>query len=333
MWEPGTDIPVAGASGSGVQNSFRYYKPFGAMDLLHHVSTSNYNGLQVMVRRNVAHGLTLLTSYTWSKTLGYSSAFNGVVDPFNSKLNYGLMAYSLPQMLNFSYIYQLPNAGTKYFRGNKVAGGILNGWQLSGITSYQSGSPQTYVGGSAVTGTINCYEGGVENAGLCSNFAASGAGWYGTPDRTLYPTILFNPQKGVNFKGVGSQWFNPASVTLPQINQLGTTEVPQFLGPASNNWDMTLFKSFKLDEQGRRLEFRVAAFNIFNRGQLDSPGQDSVANPNINWELPAGATSFSQGSASPVLNGSTTCSGGNTVGCILSKHGHREMELALKLYF
>ena len=108
--------------------------------------------------------------------------------------------------------------------------------------------------------------------------------------------------------------------------------MPQFLGPGSNNWDMTLFKSFKLGEQ-RRLEFRIAAFDIFNRAQLDTPAQDGVANVNINWMLPAGATSFSQAVATPVTNASTNCTGGNTVGCILSKHGHRGMELAPKLYF
>src|SRR5271157_1928726 len=332
LWLPGTENPVANAGNSGVQNALRYYKPFGAIDLLHHVSDSNYNGLQMTVRRNVTHGLTLLSSYTWSKTMGYSGGYNGTVDPFNSKLNYGLMSYSLPQILNVSYIYQLPDAGAKYFSGSKVAEGILDHWQLSGITNFQSGAPQAYIGGSGTTGTINCFEGGVQNAGLCANFPGGGATWYGTPDRSLYPTILFNPQKGVNFKGAGSQWFNPASITLPSINQLRTTEVPQFLGPGSNNFDFTLFKSFKLDEQ-RRLEFRIAAFDIFNRAQLDTPAQDSVANPNINWLLPANATSFSQGVSSPVLNASPTCSGGNTVGCILSKHGHREMEFALKLYF
>jgi len=335
MWVPGTMNDVANAGNSGVQNSYRYYKPFGGMDLLHHVSTSNYNALQVTARRNVTQGLTLLASYTWSKTLGYSGAFNGVVDPFNSKLNYGLQSYSLPQILNISYIYQMPNLGNRYFSGNKFAGGVLDGWQLSGITNFQSGAPQTAIGGSGAGtfGTFNCSIGGVvTTSGLCANFNGGGVGWYGTPDRTLYPTILFNPQKGVNFKGVGSQWFNPASVTLPQIGQLGTTEVPQFLGPGSNNFDMTLFKTFKIDEQ-RRLEFRIAAFDIFNRAQLDTPGEDSVANPNFTWQLPTGATSMSQGVASPVLNASPACTGGNTVGCILNKHGHREMELALKFYF
>jgi hypothetical protein len=287
----------------------------------------------VTARRNVTHGLTLLSSYTWSKTMGYSGGYNGTVDPFNSKLNYGLMSYSLPQMFNISYIYQLPNTAAKYFSGSKVAGGFLDGWQLSGITNYQSGAPQPYSSGTTMNwGTMNCYEGGVLNAGLCSNYNASGVGWYGTPDRTLYPQLLFNPQKGASRKGVGSQWFNPLAITLPPVGQLGTTEEPQFLGPGSNNYDMTLFKSFKLGEQ-RRLEFRIAAFDIFNRAQLDTPAQDSVPNPSINFMLPAGATSFTQGTASTVTNASPTCSGGNTVGCIMSKHGHREMELALKFYF
>jgi len=96
---------------------------------------------------------------------------------------------------------------------------------------------------------------------------------------------------------------------------------------------MTLFKSFKLPGEQRRLEIRIAAFDIFNRAQFDTPNQDSVASPNINWMLPQNATTFSQGTATPVLNASPSCTGGNTVGCIMSKHGHREMEMALKLYF
>ena len=336
MWQPGTEEPVANGGNSGVQNSFRYYKPFGAINLLHHVSTSSYNGLQVTLRRNVTHGLTLLTSYTYSKTMGYSGGYNGTVDPFNSKLNYGLLSYSLPQILNVSYIYQLPNLAAKYLNGNRVGRGILDNWQLSGITNFQSGAPQPYIGGSGSLGTVSCYEGGVLNAGLCSSsstsFQASGVGWYGTPDRSLVPLYLSNPQKNTNFKGVGSQWFNPASITLPQVNQLGNYAPPQFLGPGSNNWDVTLFKSFPLGEQ-RRLEFRFAAFDVFNRSQLDTPAQDAVANPNISWNLPAGATSFSQGTPSLVTNGSPACSGGNTVGCILDKHGHRELEGAIKFYF
>lgn len=314
----GVQVPNAG--NSGVQGALRHYQPFGAINLLHHVSDSNYNSLQVSVRRNVTHGLTLLMSYTYSKTLGYAGAFNGTVDPFDSRLNYGLQSYDRPQNFNISYIYQLPDAGTKYFNSNKFANGVLNGWQVSGITNYQSGSPL-----SVSTGTINC----TGNSTVCgNNFGADT--WTGTDARGLTPLLLFNPQSQAAFKGVGTDWLNPASATLPAVGKLGTREMPQFLGPASNNWNMTLFKSFKLGEQ-RRLEFRAAAFDIFNRAQYDNPN----TTVNINAIVPANANDFSQATFSPVQNvpnSGQPCGSGN-FGCVANKHGHREMELALKLFF
>jgi len=333
MWVPGTQNVAPNAFGS--PNSFRYYKPWGGIDILHHVSTSNYNSLQATVRRNVTHGLTLLTSYTYSKTLGYNGAFNGVVDPFDSKLNYGLLSYDRPQNLNISYIYQMPDAGTKYFGGNKIADGFLNGWQLSGITNYQSGAPMTIGGPSFVPPN------GVGNGCIspdpapnpCTNSQYWNNGndstmWYGTPDRGFAPQLVFNSQKGANFKGVNSTWLNPASVTVSPIGNPGTREQPQMLGPASNNWDMTLFKSFPFGEQ-RRVEFRFAAFDIFNRAQLDNP----QTSPVFQWILPSGATSLAQGHPSQMLNGNGTCASGEQFGCILDKHGHREMEVAIKIYF
>ena len=328
LWVPGTHNLLPGASNcnGGGGCSFRHFQPFGAISLLHHVSNSNYNSLQVTARRNVTKGLTLLTSYTYSKTLGYSGGFNGTVDPFNSRLNYGLQTYDRPQLFNISYIYQLPNAGDKYFSGNKFAGGVLNGWQISGITNFQSGAPL----GLAFSGSNPSCSG---NSTLCGNFpnGDNGINWYGTDARTLNPLVLFNPQKGAGYVHPGTNWVNPASVTLPQIGQLGTMEMPQFLGPASNNWDITLFKSFKLGEHGQRLEFRVAAFDMFNRAQPDPP----YNNMSIVWNVPGTATDIGQGTPSAVTNvaASGQACGSTDFGCIYSKHGHREMEFALKLYF
>jgi len=319
-------LPGASSCNGGGACSFRYYQPFGSIDILHHVTTSNYNSLQVTARRNVTHGLTLLSSYTYSKTLGYSGAFNGTVDPFNSRLNYGLQSYDRPQMFNISYIYQLPDAGTKYLHGNKVAGGFLNGWQLSGITNFQSGSPL-----GTTIGVFNCVP---STAPACATtlFQASGTSWYGSDARALNPLLLSNLHKTASYSGVGTNWLNPGAITVPQINQPGTYEMPQMLGPASNNWDITLFKSFKITE-GRRLEFRAAAFDLFNRGQPDNPNTAA----NFNWNVPAGATALSQGSPSTVQNVNTTagmpCSENADFGCISTKHGHRELEFALKLYF
>jgi len=321
LWQPGTQLLIPGAAGN--PNPYRTYKPFGAIDLLHHTSDSNYNSLQVTMRRNVTHGLTLLSSYTYSKTLGYAGAFNTVIDPFNSRLNYGLQSYDRPQIFNISYIYQLPNMGAQHFSGNKVAGGILDNWQVSGITNFISGQPL-----NITPGTLSC----AGNANLCgSNYFNGTYTWYGTDARTLAVQLLSNPQSGTLFKGVGSNWLNPGSVTMPAIGSLGTREMPQYLGPGSNNFNMTLFKSFKLGEQ-RRLEFRAAAFDLFNRAQYDNP---TSLTPNFTVNVPANATDFSNATFTGPTNlaaAGQACGTGD-FGCVADKHGHREMEFALKLYF
>jgi hypothetical protein len=337
LFAPGTTTILPGASScaSGGACAWRYYQPFGSIAILHHVSTSNYNSLQATARRSVTHGLTLLASYTYSKTLGYATVFNATVDPLDSRLNYGLLQYDRPQMFNISYIYQLPNAGTKYFSGNKFAGGVLNGWQLSGITNIQSGSPLLISYGSPGLTCSQALPNGTSttNSGLCANtiFQANGVSWYGTDARNLNPLLVASPTKTASYKGVGTNWLNPSAVTVPQINQQGTYEMPQMLGPASNNWDLTLFKSFKITEH-QRLEFRIAAFDMFNRAQPDNPNTGA----NVVWNLPVNATALSQGTPSPLTNVSAAgkpCSEAANFGCISTKHGHRELELALKLYF
>lgn len=331
LWQPGTHLLLPGAGGN--QNPFRHYKPFGALNLEGHHSTSSYNSLQVTVRRNVSRGLTLLASYTYSKTLGYSGSFQGTVDPFNSRLNYGLQSYDRPQVLSVSYIYQLPNLGAKYFSGNRWAGGALDGWQLSGISNWQSGQPLSLGLGFGINGSSGCVS--PDNSPLCVNsgnnqlWTGSNVQWYGTPDRSLPPTITVNPQSGTTFTGVNSHWLNTSSVIAPNVGAPGTYEQPQFLGPGSNNWDLTLFKTFKLPGEDRRLEFRAAAFDIFNRGQLNNPSTGAQ----VNWILPAGATDFNQGHSSQIINSSANCTSGYQFGCILGKTGHREMEFAIKLYF
>ncbi len=311
MWLPGTET-LSTTNSQG----FRHYQPFGNIWLTQHTQTANYNSLQMTARRNVAHGLTLLASYTWSRTLGYGTAYNNHIDPFNSRLDYGLLGYDRPQNLSLSYIYQLPSLGARYFRGNRVAGGVLDNWQISGITNFQSGAPMR-VGVSS----IKCQP---SSSPLCGSgfFTGDGRTWYGTDnsERGIASLLRFNPQAGANFTGVNSPWLNASSVSLPNINQLGTEEEPTIRGPGSNNWDMTLFKSFSLGED-RRLEFRWAVFDAFNRAQLDNPQTGAT----YNWVLPPGATSLNQGHA--VLTNP------NTFGYILDKHGHREMEFAIKLFF
>ncbi|HLY59930.1 MAG TPA: carboxypeptidase regulatory-like domain-containing protein [Terriglobia bacterium] len=342
MWIPGTTDCCA--NGDTNRSDYGPYKPFGTIDWSTHSDTANYNSLQVTLRRNVSHGLTLLGSYTWSKTMGYTSSFQGVIDPFSSQHSKTLLPWDHASILNLSYIYQLPNMGARHFAGNKIATGVLDGWQYSGITHITSGAP-VFIGSP----TINCMTApnpatGKTDKNLCANgafdngnsrFSGSPTGWYGTADYgggnngVVHPVINW---VGGGFNNVGDHWFSPSSVTLPGIGQNGTYETPTFRGPGSWSTDMTMFKNFKLGES-RRLEFRFATFDTFNHANLGTGGADFGTTPIFNWVLPYNATHFSQGTVGLPSAGIPGIANADQFGVISNKHGHREVEMALKLYF
>ncbi len=319
MWKPGTNQCCVNGDNNG--QDFVPYKPWAGIGWSDHSQTANYNALQVTARRNATAGLTLLVTYTWSKTMGFAPNFQGGTDPFDSKRDYSQLPWDRRHLLNFSYIYQLPGLGAKHFSGNRWAKGVLDNWQLSGITHYSSGAPLR-----VAIHSVNCVPQDVCNQ--IGNFTGTlPIVWYGSPDVTFSPLILSNPQKGAGFNRVGDHWVNPESFTLPPINQYGTFEQPNFRAPGSNNWDVTLFKKFPLGER-RKLEFRLATFDAFNRSQLADPQLSA----DMNWVLPSGATSFAQGHAD-LLNGGPTCTGSCPFGRIETKHNHRELEVAIKIYF
>ncbi len=317
MWAPGTTT----LTDTNTQ-AFRQYAPWGAIFWSDHSQTANYNSLQMTARRRVSNDLSFLAAYTWSKTLGYAAAFNVFLDPFDSHLNYGLLPYDRAHTFSISYVYQLPRPGEKYFRDNRVAKGVLDGWQLSGITRYVSGAPLAIRGPS-----ISCInapgESNATSLALCNDlvqWTGDGRTWYGSQDRGVQPVLLSNPGDATSFSQLNDAWLNSAAVSIPGIGELGTYTQPTFRGPGFNNWDLTLFKRFPIREK-RELEFRWAAFNVFNRAQYDSP----VTSPVFNWNLPLGATSLSQGTPELVNT--------DSFGRIFNKHGHRQMELVIKFYF
>ncbi len=111
---------------------------------------SNYNSLQVTVRKQFSHGFTMQAAYTWSKDLGDltgSAANSG--DPTNLAQQYGPVGFSRPQRLIINYAYDLP-----FGRHDGAAGYLLNGWNVSGVTTIQNGTPLTITdgGGGSIFG-------------------------------------------------------------------------------------------------------------------------------------------------------------------------------------
>ena len=220
---------------------------------------SNYNSLQVTLRKRFSHGLTMQVSYTWSKNLsdlvddsvsGGSYAANSN-NANNFSQQYGRTDFNRPQRLILWYSYDLPSG-----LHNGPLGTLLNGWTVAGDTTIQGGAPMTIYDDSA--GTIY----GVTSNNrvqLCPGMTAKNILTSGSVESRI--NNYFNQ----------SAFCAPAVVSADGGTDYGDSGVGTVLGPGQNNWDITLMKLFKLPES-QALQFRGEFYNAFNHTQFSNPG-------------------------------------------------------------
>ncbi len=278
------------------------YRPYtyNALDVYTHGSYSNYNALVVQWQKQTGPGV-FNVNYTWSHALGVrdGNSNNGnssgaVVDPFSLAANYGSLAFDRRHIFNASYVINLPSP----IKGNALAEGVVNGWQLSGVTTFQSGPPiQPLTGGN-----LNAaYASGVGNQSVL-----------GTDSEVLVPYLVCNPTANL----ASGQYFNPACFANPTMRGVnGPVIMPNFTGPGFFDSDLGLYKNFKITES-QALQVRATAFNFINH---PNPQFGLTNDVNLTFYNATGPTASNQ-------NAVTDGRPHNSV-------GNRVLELALKYTF
>jgi hypothetical protein len=233
---------------------------------------SNYNSLQVTLRKQFSHGLTLQSSYTWSKSLT-----DLVDDSANSNLStdlkqqYGPSFFNRPQRFIINYSWDLPLGRHPGFVGK-----ALEGWNLSGVTTVQDGVPFTFVDGSAGSAYGTNGTGptsGFGRAQLCPGMTYKDIATPGSIESRLggasggpgyFNASAFCPAPAIMPDGVTitTQSACPTCATL-----FGNSGAGILLGPGQVNFDTSLMKSTKITERST-LQFRAEFFNLFNHPQF-----------------------------------------------------------------
>lgn len=154
---------------------------------------------------------------------------------------------------------------------------MLGGWQLSGITTAQTGEPVTIING----GTYD--NAGVGNSVGSGSFADLVGDPYG-------PKPKFIPVSNIVY---GPLLYNPGAYSQPTGLTFGDSGRDSLIGPGRLNFDMGLFKRFKIDES-KAIEFRAEAFNVFNH-----PQWNGVNNTSCGYEVNSGAPDCVNGSSDP----------------------------------
>ena len=262
-----------------IQNA-RPYPNYSQILVPEHNTYANYNGFQFEAIKQIGH-LNFNANYSFSKALGIlgsSADFNYTagVDPFNLGNNYGPLNFDRSQVLNLSYSYQ-----TGKFTQERLLGGFINNWLISGITNIQSG-PDMQTGVSFSPGYY--LQGVITNGG--NPYSVESQSILGTPDVNLQPVLTCNPRSNLG----SHQYLNPSCFALPAIGTNGPYIEPYAHGPAFFNSDLALEKGFSIGGE-RRVRFRYAAFNFLNH-PLNSfgTGYASQTTLQLSGATPATAT-------------------------------------------
>ncbi|HEY8536316.1 MAG TPA: TonB-dependent receptor, partial [Vicinamibacterales bacterium] len=206
---------------------------------------ANYDSLALVLRRRMTDGLQVNAHYTWSRTrdmANHSNAGGRIVNDYDIWSDYGPAAWDVPHRLVLSYIYEIP-----FLRNhpNPVVRGVLGGWQVSGVSTFQSGFPLnvTIQGDRANTGT----------PGQRPNVV-------GTPKLNCQP----NP----NGRGLVN-CIDPSAFSLPDLYTFGNAPRNMLRGLGSKTTDIALAKTFPIGTT--QLQVRAEIFNLFNTVNWGAP--------------------------------------------------------------
>ncbi|HEY0379794.1 MAG TPA: carboxypeptidase regulatory-like domain-containing protein [Pyrinomonadaceae bacterium] len=314
------------------------FPDYSQVTLNEYTGTSNYHSLQMTLNRQLGRRLQYFLTYTFSKALGTTSvqesSGSDQVDPIDTRgRSYGILPFDRTHIFNASYNFNFPDLARGGFR-NWFTKGLLNGWQMSGITTLESGRPirLKFTGAISGAGAYVAYFG--TNAFTQSNGNAGG----------IAPVYLANPATGST--AVNSAYLDLNSIAIPGFGTSGPYQAPFYIrSPRRSNFDVTFFKNFNFTET-KRLQFRAGLFNVFNEAfpnpdlgdidlRLDTRNRVDPATGQCFNRVAhvANGTGFTDFVCDPRAGYEFTPDTINNFGRIRSKHGHRRIELALKFYF
>jgi hypothetical protein len=250
-WDPVNMVFINGCPSDGIP-------VFSSIFAQNTEAASNYNSLQASLERRLSHGLQFEVAYTFSKSIDNASSFENILKPICDRCNRALSLFDARHRVVISYLWQLP---VPQYQG--VKGKVLDGWAVSGITSFQSGFPVRIQSSS--------------DAELMNSFDFE---LPGKPD-LIASFHTQDPRKH------GGYAFDPTSFALPQqtasstpLQLLGNAPRTICCGAGIDNFDFSVQKQLPIGET-KHFEFRAEFFNIFNHTQFLNP-DGNISDGNLN---------------------------------------------------
>ncbi|MBI3939584.1 MAG: TonB-dependent receptor [Acidobacteria bacterium] len=241
---------------------------FGAIRITSADAQSSYNALQLSASKSSRGGLTVQTSYTYSKSVddasSSSSGENGAVNRTYSlmrTLDRGLSDFDVRHRLSASFLYPLPAGAGRRWGNSGFPWHILGGWRLGGILSFRTGTPFHPLSNVRQTGFL-----------FVANRPSLRPGAGGNP--TEGASAGCGPVPAGQKLGGPDRYFDPCFYTPPEPGTLGNVGRNTLTGPSAFSLDISLQKEFALHGD-ERLQFRAEFFNLPNHSNFANPTRGS----------------------------------------------------------
>jgi hypothetical protein len=264
-------VPLVVSSGLSTTLFKPYSQYLGNLFVLETRGYSNYNGLQAQFDKRFSNGLLANVGYTYSKTLdtrSFDPAFTLVATgssqsaagtPFDyhtPRMNYAAADFDNTHVITGYWVYGLPfGHGARYLpNANRLADGLIGGWEFSGAGNWQSGRPLTLYSGSytyaaTVMSTPNCTGNCNAHMGHVHRESNGQIYWLTAAQRAQFSIPAAGTQGNI-----GRNW----------LRQNATWDV-----------DASLAKSLRVTEK-QSLQLRLEGQNIFNTVSYDTTGSQNI---------------------------------------------------------
>jgi hypothetical protein len=223
---------------------------FSEIEISFNEANSDYNSLQVKLEKRFSHGLSLLNSFAWSKSIDISPSNMETGNGSNYYMNFrnwdsyrAISDYDLPFQNTTSFVWDAPVGYGRRFGASMrgVPEAIFGGWRLAAINTMISGQPVNFT------------------------YTPSTAGSVASSNLPVRPNLVGNPYLPSGERNP-QDYFNIAAFAVPDISQpFGNAGRNIGRSDGIYQLDFAIDKSFPVFSEGRRLEFRAEAFNVFNK--------------------------------------------------------------------
>jgi hypothetical protein len=297
--DPLNTSPKFDGTTSNQPNFYRPYQGYANTIAYGFGANSNYNSLQVSANRRFSNNFTFGVAYTWSKAMGTTNDDYVTNIPFNIRTaEYDVLSTDRTHVFVANYVYSTPKFIKGVNAGAKIGGVVLNDWQISGITTMQSGQPNNITFSIAGIGNLN-------------------ERYTGSPD--VAPRVVYT--HSMDYPQTQYQRRDASVLALPPVKGsegFDSSRLP-IRFPGIHYYDITFAKNLPLGSERFKLQLRCEMFNAFNHPQFNAINNAATFN-----------------SAGQITNLPTALGGSGGrfgFGAVTGTQDPRRIQLAAKIYF